>query len=333
PARYQSPEVASSVIEKYIDANALTSTLERYGDVRQGNNRYLAPYSSTGLPGAILLEDHRACVIHHASDALCSDETGRPVNSFDLVCHYDHGGDISKAVKAAAQELGLNRERQRAPEAKELAETSSEPKSDTPRHPDDQKLGMPFRPLGYNGNIYYYLPRGTEQVAEIRRGAHTSAADMLALAPIEWWEMAYPKDKGGVDWQQAASDMMRMCERAGIYTAERERGRGAWFDEGRAVLHLGTKLMVDGELKSISDHQSQHIYTKQAPMEMGVNATTEQANDELGERFAKIFDQINWVKPVHSVFAAGWCVLAPIAGGLRWRPHMWLTARRGAGKT
>src|SRR5690606_40338876 len=117
--------------------------------------------------------------------------TGGPVNSFDLSCHYDTGGDVGKAVKAAAQELGLKRERQRTPEAKALAATSSEPKSDTPRHHDDQKPGMPFRPLGYNGNNYYYLPRGTEQVAEIRRGAHTSASDMLALAPIEWWEMAY----------------------------------------------------------------------------------------------------------------------------------------------
>lgn len=337
PARSQSSDDSGSVIEKYIDANPLTSTLERYGYVRKGKSRYLSPYSSTGLPGVILFEDQRSCFIHHASDPLCSDETGRPVNSFDLFCHYDHGGDVSKAVKAAAQELGLQRERKRTPEAKELAATqepsSSEPKRDTPCPPDAQKPGMPFRPLGYNGNSYYYLPRGTEQVAEIRRGAHTSASDMLALAPIEWWEMAYPKDKGGVDWQQAASDMMRMCERAGIYTAERERGRGAWFDEGRAVLHLGTNLMVDGELKSISDHQSKHIYTKQAPMEMGVNATTEQADDELGERFTKLFDQINWAKPVHSIFAIGWCVLAPVCGGLKWRPHLWLTARRGAGKT
>src|SRR5690606_22643508 len=31
---------------------------------------------------------------------LCSDETGRPVNPFDLFCYYDHGGDVRRAVAA-----------------------------------------------------------------------------------------------------------------------------------------------------------------------------------------------------------------------------------------
>src|SRR5690606_5311748 len=108
---------------------------------------------------------------------------------------------------------------------------------------DAEPTGRPFRPLGYSGNSYFYLPRGTEQVAEIKKGSHTSPAEMMSLASLEWWEMAYPKgDKGGTDWYAAASDMMRSCEQRGIYSQERERGRGAWYDKGRAVLHLGNHL-------------------------------------------------------------------------------------------
>lgn len=338
PARdYPAPDDGGSVIEQYLASRDLVSALERYGYTRKGKDRFLSPHSSTGLPGVILFDNGRSCYIHHASDPLCSDETGKPVNAFDLFCYYDHGNDASKAVKAAAQELGLKRERKETQAAKSLKSESSTlpPATDSESGPPPPSApvgsGAPFIALGYSGNSYYYLPRGTEQVAEIRRGSHTSASDMLALAPIEWWEMAYPKEKSGIDWQLAASDLMRMCEKSGIYSSDRERGRGAWFDEGRAVLHLGDKLMVDGKITSIIDHRSKYIYTKQAPLEMGVSDT--QADDALGQKFSEMFDQINWAKPIHSMYALGWCALAPICGGLKWRPHIWLTARRGAGKS
>jgi len=206
---------------------------------------------------------------------------------------------------------------------------SAPPLPDEPE-PPSQHTG-PFRPLGYSSGSYYYMPRGTEQVAEIRRGAHTAVAEMLSLAPIEWWEMSYPTEKGATDWHLAASECMRMCERAGIYSVERERGRGAWYDRGRSVLHLGDRLIVDGSEARISDHASHYIYTRQAPMESGVAAVP--ATDSQANAVLDIFDQLSWSKPVHGMLAAGWCALAPICGALSWRPHVWLTAQRGAGKS
>ncbi len=90
---------------EYERANPIEQQLERYGYKRKGK-RYLSPHSSTGLPGVHLLDSAR-CWIHHASDPLCSEETGKPVSSYDLYCYYDHGGDYSKAFKAAAAELGI----------------------------------------------------------------------------------------------------------------------------------------------------------------------------------------------------------------------------------
>src|SRR5690606_36120282 len=107
--------------------------------------------------------------------------------------------------------------------------------------------GGPFSPLGYDGDRYYYLPRGTEQVMHIRRGSHTSPAEMLGLAPLEYWEATgYVKDSGSVDWQAAASWCMRLCEHKGVYSTENIRGRGAWYDDGAAVMHLGNRLLVNG---------------------------------------------------------------------------------------
>lgn len=97
---------SGTVIEKYIASQSLTDSLARYGYTELGK-RWLSPHSSTKLPGVVLFEDHLSCWIHHASDPLCSDESGRPVNAFDLYCVYEHQGDVSKAVKAAAQLLGI----------------------------------------------------------------------------------------------------------------------------------------------------------------------------------------------------------------------------------
>lgn len=205
----------------------------------------------------------------------------------------------------------------------------------TPEQPEDAPatapVGKPFRPLGYDGASYYYLPRGTEQVTTIPRGSHTGAAQMLGLAPIEWWEMQYPKGDAGIDWQLAASDCMRRCERMGVYDAGNIRGRGAWYDNGQSVLHLGNRLIVGGEVKQIVEHESQYIYTKQAQMESIINAKP--ATVAEAKQAFDLFQKLNWSKPMHGWVAAGFAMLAPICGALRWRPHMWLTSQRGAGKS
>ena len=329
-AEYQ----GSSVIQAFIDAHDLKKTLEYYG-YKQKGKRYLSPHSGTGLPGVTMLPDGGRCFIHHASDPLCSDESGRPVNAFDLMAYYEHGGDTSKAVKAAAELLGLTRVNTRTEQAKTINPgpgPAIDPGEAGPGVEPVPTPSRPFRALGYNGNSYFYLPRGTEQVAEVRKGAHTSPAELMSLAPLEWWEMAYPKtDKGGIDWQAGANDCMRACERRGIYDQNRERGRGAWYDDGRAVLHLGNRLLVDGNHCEISAHESSYFYTKQSPLEHG--AESEPASDNIAIEVAELFEQLNWQKPVYAQMLAGFCMLAPICGALSWRPHIWLTAQRGAGKT
>jgi putative DNA primase/helicase len=329
PSQAKTGEQGPGAITAFNEAHDLRMVLEQYGYTRKGKSRYLSPHTTTNLPGVVLFPDEDRCFIHHASDPLCSDDSGKPVNAFDLYCEYEHSGDISKAVKAAAELLGLKHERKKTPQAKAVIEDSTP--VDKPE-PTASGPMSPFRCLGYNGNGYYYLPRGTEQVSEIRKGSHTSPAELMGIAPLEWWEMAFPKgDKGGIDWHSAANDCMRGCERRGIYSSDRERGRGAWYDTGRAVLHLGNRLLVDGEQVSISDHKTNYIYTRQAPLEHGADA--EPATDETAIAIAEMFEQLNWNKPVYAQMLAGWCLLAPICGSLSWRPHVWLTAQRGAGKS
>ncbi len=112
PARKPAPEPrGDSVIDAYNTAHGIEDHLSRYGYRKQGK-RWLSPHSTTGLPGVIVWPEANKCYIHHASDPLCSDESGQPVAPFDLLTYYDHGGDMKKAAKAAADELGMTRQRQ-----------------------------------------------------------------------------------------------------------------------------------------------------------------------------------------------------------------------------
>ena len=95
-----------SVIGAYDARHSIAEHLGRYG-YRQQGKRWLSPHSTTGLPGVMIFEADNKAFIHHASDPLCSVESGRPVAPFDLFCHYEHGGDMRKAVRAAGELLGM----------------------------------------------------------------------------------------------------------------------------------------------------------------------------------------------------------------------------------
>lgn len=108
--REQREHSGVSVIDECLAREDLRETLRRFG-YKQIGRRWLSPHSTTGLPGVTVLPDGQRCFIHHASDPLCSEESGKPVNAFDLICYYEHSNDTSKAVKALSKEYGMEPKR------------------------------------------------------------------------------------------------------------------------------------------------------------------------------------------------------------------------------
>lgn len=97
----------TSAIDAFNAAHDMHEMLVRHGYKPTRRGRYLSPNSSSGLAGVVLFDDGRA-YSHHASDPFDSAHT---FDAFDLFCHYEHGGDMSKAVKAAAEYLGMSNDR------------------------------------------------------------------------------------------------------------------------------------------------------------------------------------------------------------------------------
>ena len=92
----------SDVIGQFNRSVSVADMLERNGYKRKGK-RWLAPHSSTRIPGVIALEGGKV-FSHHGSDVLCN---GHAHDAFSLLTSLEHGGSIDAAVSAAAQELGI----------------------------------------------------------------------------------------------------------------------------------------------------------------------------------------------------------------------------------
>ena len=91
-----------SVIEQFNRAHNVEALLSAHGYTQHGQ-RWLCPQSSTGLPGVSVTDGK--VYSHHGADPLAN---GHQNDAFAVYCLLEHNGDVSKAVKSAAQLLGLN---------------------------------------------------------------------------------------------------------------------------------------------------------------------------------------------------------------------------------
>lgn len=189
---------------------------------------------------------------------------------------------------------------------------------------------VPFMALGYSDGVYYYLPKGTTQVSALTPANH-SRLGLLALAPMSHWAKVYGGENGSVSWISAASDCMQLCARQGVFNPLRIRGRGAWHDNGRPVVHLGDAIVIDGERKPIGNPEpGGFIYPAAVPMPIDYTHPLGSADSaELSTLCARL----TWERPIQGRFLAGWLAIAPICGALTWRPHIWITGAAGTGKS
>ena len=188
----------------------------------------------------------------------------------------------------------------------------------------------PFVCLGYDSDGYFYQPRSTGQVVRLGSSAH-GGVNLCRLAPLAYWETLYP-NKRGVNWTAAASDLFCRQAAIGMFDPDLLRGRRIWWDEGRCVLHLGDRLVVDGEPRPLSATLNSRFHYQRGPALVGT-ADAQPLSDEEALLVLTLADRFHWEVPASAMLLAGWVTLAPICGALRWRPHLWLSGPAGSGKS
>lgn len=194
--------------------------------------------------------------------------------------------------------------------------------------PDDEDpFALPFQCLGYSEGHHCFLSdAGT---VEAISAASMKGPTMFNLAPYSWWLMNYPA-KNGVAWVEAADALVKRSKVVGPFDPCRIRGRGAWEDAGRSVVHMGDHLIVDGLPVPIQTFKSRFIYVRR-PADGTVLPAPASSQD--AHKLVQLCDMLSWERPIFGKFLAGWCAVAHVCGALRWRPHIWITGPSGSGKS
>jgi len=199
--------------------------------------------------------------------------------------------------------------------------------------PSDAGSTLPFLLLGHDRGTYFYLPRESCQVLSLTAAQHNKS-HFFQLADIQWWIDGFADERGRVDWDSAANHIMRTCMAQGIYDPSRVRGRGAWADADRVILHLGNRLVINGVSSSITklptSFSSYYFYENAKAID---GPGSEALSDDLARSIANIAERFRWETPASAQLLLGWIVLAPVCGALAWRPHIWITGGAGTGKT
>lgn len=243
------------------------------------------------------------------------------------------GWDLADADWTPADAAAYVKVNRSAPiELPALAVPDAEPDHDPIPEPAPlPKQGEAFTCLGFDNDAYFYQPGSTGQVIRLGRASHTST-NLCAIAPLQYWQAMYPT-KTGTDWTSAASSLFELQAQIGIYDPHRIRGRGAWRDQGQSVLHLGDRLIIGDRAVPSSDgiEGSRYIYQRLARL-TGPGTAKPLSRDDA-YILCGIAERFRWEVDVSGLLLAGWVVLAPICGALDWRPHIWITAGAGSGKS
>jgi len=216
-------------------------------------------------------------------------------------------------------------------EAVIIRDTPTEPTPNGKHHereqPPDEFTGnfdAYFRLLGYTGKHYAFHVKRTGQVFLFSGPDLNREGNLYMLAPKGFWDDNFGNTKF------AMNSIMRHSESIGYYDPAIIRGRGAWEDKGRSVLHLGNKLIVDGKAVEISDFDTQYIYEHRVSMR--VNPLSPLQNEE-SSKLIDICALMRWDDPLYGQLLAGWIFSAIVCGALQWRSHMYIYGQKGTGKT
>lgn len=189
----------------------------------------------------------------------------------------------------------------------------------------------PFVALGYSPEMHFFLLKQGRILYGIPRGA--IGRHLLELAPLSYWGRRHMvTDQGNVKSGPGTDYVIRLSEAAGRYEPETIRGAGVWREGDEIVVNDGRRMVRhNGEVVSYEDYQSANFYVS-SDARFGDLAGSVSTPDE-GWKLLELFRAQQFNSDAMAASALGWALISPFGGLLKWRPHIWLTGRKGAGKT
>jgi putative DNA primase/helicase len=192
-----------------------------------------------------------------------------------------------------------------------------------------------YRMLGYDKDensrlVYYFFSFDAKAVIKLSPSS-INKANLMMLAPLTYWENEFPgAGKNRFDADSATQYLMLNSHKVGTFKDKFIRGRGAWIDNSKIVIHTGDSLIVDKQIVPLSAMKSRYVYEINERLGFG---TSQPLNTKESAKLIEKAKWLLWDREINAYLLAGWCVIAPFCGVLSWRPHIWVTGPAGSGKS
>jgi hypothetical protein len=199
----------------------------------------------------------------------------------------------------------------------------------------DPRKDCPLTPLGHAQGRYHVLNAAGEYRIVTAR-ALESRAELAALmgGRVGWVFAHFPKfsDAKREAASEAGEAIMQWCHEAGLWDDRIEvRGPGIWpSDDGAPLLHLGDRVVINGESRAAGFIEGEALYVAHAALRRPAHLPADVA---AGRAIIGDLGLWTWRIEGAATLLLGWLATAYLGGAIRWRPNIFLTGGAGTGKT
>lgn len=208
----------------------------------------------------------------------------------------------------------------------------------------------PVKPLGFCAGDYIFVTAAGERRSFRSQHLHSSGGLTDLFGGHLWWPLRHFRKwdhekgshVGGLRRQDCIAALIRRCGDEGVYDgAIAHRGVGTWRGpDGRPIVHTGDRIFADGQVHQPGAMIGDALYLvgalRQAPSYINVGRNGYEwapCGADVGHTVVAHIDEWHWLDvEARDLFVGGlWCdMLGP---ALRWKPHKFVRAPAGSGKT
>lgn len=189
-------------------------------------------------------------------------------------------------------------------------------------------------PLGYENEIYYFLPKNKGQIASFPAPGLSSPANLFQMGtPDQYRAIVGDMEMKHSDIAQTFMPiLLAMGNDKGVYNPDRVYGAGVWREGKRVLVNTGSDvyLAATGERIAHSEVSINGVMVKES---QSYSLRESPLNNREANKLFQICNSLSWSKGISGTLLAGWLVTAPVGGALRWRSHVFITGQKGAGKS
>lgn len=191
--------------------------------------------------------------------------------------------------------------------------------------------------LGFDETGTYYFDANKQVIHKISK-SQTNEINFLFIANHKYWGNLYGFKKkdgeptGFCDFKLAIPKILDEQRQIGRFRPDRMRGIGVHLDNKKIIFNNGEKIFTKNEQFSLIDFskKSKYFYTSERNADI-IDAPALTKNQIKDLKSA--FKALNTKNKGDHIILLGWIAQAQIFGALDWRAHLWLTGKRGSGKS